>query len=55
MVRPDTSSDGELEVLGFGQALSCEVSGVEAGKRKDGLGAVTAQGLGGQTAQRTAW
>jgi hypothetical protein len=30
MVRTDTSGDGDLEVLGLGQALSGEVSGVES-------------------------
>jgi hypothetical protein len=29
VVGTDTSSDGELEVLGLGKALCCEVTGVE--------------------------
>jgi hypothetical protein len=30
VVRADTSGDGELELLGLGQALGSEVTGVEA-------------------------
>jgi hypothetical protein len=32
VVRADTSGDGELELLGLGQALSGQVTGVEAGR-----------------------
>jgi len=31
MVGPDARCDGELEVLGFGEALGCQVARVEAG------------------------
>jgi hypothetical protein len=35
VIGADTSSDGELEVLGLGQALSSEVTGVEGGGDDD--------------------
>lgn len=33
VVRADTSGDGELELLGLGQALGSQVTRVEAGSR----------------------